>query len=683
MHTSAGGVMALLCLLLPCASRGQPTRERVLQEVRQGAAPGGFELVLSFGLAMRYVRHTPRGRADFVEIELEPVGVGSDAPPSPARESLRPHFAPDGPPVREVLLGVGERGTRRLELRFTRSLDFDVIQSQDLRHLTIVLRTGGDSERERSARSLLEQGHQAMASGDSERAVQLFTKALSLAGPADRPRTLELLGLARERNGQRAHARAEYERYLEDYPDAEGAARVRQRLLALTTSGDEELPAPLEPAAPRPRDSEIDYRARGSLAAHYSRAEFFVDRFPDRVYDSSQLSDVFLSGRATSPDWELEGTLAARQRFDLTQGELGSDSRLDAVLLEFSQRGPGVWANLGRQRGRGGVLGRFDGGRLGYRPRDWLDVSLLGGFPLADYASDSLNTDRYQVGLVTDVLEIADLVDAELYGNFVSEEGLVYRAAVGGELRHLRPRYAAVAALDYDVHFASLNYAMLLADVQLSPAWSIDTHLEHRNSPFLTLGNALIGQPVDDLGQLRKSFSDAQLESLAKDRTARGSTLSLGSTWRLDERFELLGRVATSDLSGTGSSGGVVGTPGTGFEWSYYAQVSGFGILHPDGISTLALELYDGDRSTRYGVQLNGRYPLWRALRANPILRVQIQKQDVGDLLVVTPRLRLDYTLGPFLLDLDFAWEVRRSLGSGVLPDEHGYLLYTGLRYDF
>lgn len=33
-----------------------------------------------------------------------------------------------------------------------------------------------------------------------------------------------MLGLARERNGQLAHAKAEYEEYLREYPNGEGAA---------------------------------------------------------------------------------------------------------------------------------------------------------------------------------------------------------------------------------------------------------------------------------------------------------------------------------------------------------------------------------------------------------------------------------------------------------------------------
>jgi hypothetical protein len=124
--------------------------------------------------------------------------------------------------------------------------------------------------------------------------------------------------------------------------------------------------------------------------------------------------------------------------------------------------------------------------------------------------------------------------------------------------------------------------------------------------------------------------------------------------------------------------------PGTGYQYNYYLQLVGYRILHPDGVSSVAVSVFDGDRSNRYGIQLNGRYPLLPRLRLNPILRLEVQDVDGGeDLLSFVPRLRLDYTLGHFILDLDLAWEVRRNLGSGPRPDEHGYALYTGVRYDF
>ena len=87
------------------------------------------------------------------------------------------------------------------------------------------------------AAELMNEARRAMTTGELSRAVQLFTKVL-LQMPANpyQPDAQEFLALARERNGQIAHAKAEYERYLDVYPDEAGHAVVEQRLAALLAS---------------------------------------------------------------------------------------------------------------------------------------------------------------------------------------------------------------------------------------------------------------------------------------------------------------------------------------------------------------------------------------------------------------------------------------------------------------
>jgi tetratricopeptide (TPR) repeat protein len=666
----------------PAHAQGLST-ERVLQGVSSRRASGGWEILIRFGRSLRYVRYAPRAKADFVIIELEPVGLDTSEQPLRGVENIQHDANAGGAPASEVLLRAGPRGTQSLEIRFTKDVEFEVKQEQELTSLTVIVRGNESSTGDARAKALMERGKEAMATSDYDQAVQIYTKVLSMSAPELHPQALEFLGLAREKNGQAAHARAEYQKYLERYPDGEGAARVAQRLQALTTiSGD--VPEPLRAARSEPSRSELRYDLGGSAAIHYSRAEIFLDGFDDQVLDSSQIGDVYLNGRILSPDFEIEAAVDARQRFDFDAGSMGDDARINSLLVEFSERGPGFWGNVGRQRGPGGVLGRFDGGRIGYRPVDWIDISALGGFSLDSYRSDAINTDRYQVGLVTSVLGIGGLLDAELYTNIQREDDLFYRAAIGGEFRHLRPRHSLVAAFDYDVHFASLNLAMLIADIQIDSKLSLNTHLEYRNSPFLTLGSALIGQGTDSLNSLRNSFSNSELSDLAKDRTAHSKTFNLGATYRFTDTFELMGSWTANDLSGTDTSGGVMGQQGTGFEFSYFAQLVAYGLFQERGVSTLGLAVFDGDRYNRYALQLNGRYSILPRLRINPILRVELQDVDgKDDLLSVVPRVRVDYTLGPIVLDLDFAYELRRNLGSGLRPDEHGYSLYTGIRYDF
>lgn len=69
-----------------------------------------------------------------------------------------------------------------------------------------------------------------------DRAIAILTKILSGPETSFAADAQELLGIARERNGQLAHAKAEYDTYLQKYPSGPGADRVRQRLQAMATA---------------------------------------------------------------------------------------------------------------------------------------------------------------------------------------------------------------------------------------------------------------------------------------------------------------------------------------------------------------------------------------------------------------------------------------------------------------
>jgi hypothetical protein len=200
----------------------------------------------------------------------------------------------------------------------------------------------------------------------------------------------------------------------------------------------------------------------------------------------------------------------------------------------------------------------------------------------------------------------------------------------------------------------------------------------------LTLGSALIGQSADSISSLRNSFSSSAMRDLAEDRTATSTTFNVGATYRFTDAYEVMGSWTATELSSTDTSGGVIGQKSTGFEFSYFAQLVAYEFLQSRGVSTIGLAVFDGDRYNRYALQLNGRYMIFPKLRINPIVRLELQDVDGNDdLLTFVPRLRIDYTLGPVVLDIDVAYELRRNLGSGLRPDEHGYSLYTGIRFDF
>jgi len=93
--------------------------------------------------------------------------------------------------------------------------------------------SAGDREK---ASKAMKEARTAIAEKDVARAVQLLTRVLGYPENKYSADALELLGVARERNGQMAHAKAEYEAYLVRYPESEGAGRVRQRLAGIMTA---------------------------------------------------------------------------------------------------------------------------------------------------------------------------------------------------------------------------------------------------------------------------------------------------------------------------------------------------------------------------------------------------------------------------------------------------------------
>ena len=79
----------------------------------------------------------------------------------------------------------------------------------------------------------LDKAKKAFAHKDYATAIPLLTKVLEQPEFPRRAEAQELMGLARERNRQLAHAKAEYEEYLRRYPDGPAVKRVKERLRAL------------------------------------------------------------------------------------------------------------------------------------------------------------------------------------------------------------------------------------------------------------------------------------------------------------------------------------------------------------------------------------------------------------------------------------------------------------------
>ncbi|MGH0035101.1 MAG: tetratricopeptide repeat protein [Myxococcota bacterium] len=683
----------LLLVAIPFAiapqARAQPVKARLLRALsieRRESDPGfTWNAVVDLALPARVVRSSPGEVGDVVRIRISfPAAPTIDPRALRTREALTPPPG-DTSPVEEIVYDGRDPTGPTIEVRFRTRVRFAVRQGADFRSVVISMGPIAADQATGRVDAWMEAARQAMVDGDFERAVLLYTKVLSTPGEARKQEAQELLGVAYERDGRPSHAVAEYEIYLERYPDGEGAVRVRQRWRALVTATAEQPDSLRE--AKRAAD-ETDVTVFGSISTTMTRSDRWPDGQGHDVAAFEQFGDLFLTGLVDTPGWRFRPELAARGQYDYQDSQLG-DSRVSTLQLEAAQTQEGFSGTVGRQtRNRGGVLGRFDGAQLGYRFSPGLWIGAVGGFPLESSTSDSIDTDRMLVGGSFELSGWDDRVDLEVYGLYQEAEGFIDRAAVGAELRYADERGSAAAALDFDAYYESLNVALLVWQWQTSERLGLNGLVEYRNSPYLTTRNAVLGQDTSSLDSLDDSFSTSEIEDLARDRTRREVNLTLGGNFDWTPQWQIAGDFTASRLGGTPTSGGVEGSNAPGWEYLEYLQVSRSDWLTEGDVWTLGSRFFQGADFDSYSLVTTGRWPLIaNRLDLLPRTRLTLRDPDSGSrTLGFEVATRLDWRIGDsrvgiWVLELEGGADRADDLEDN--DDEWGVFVDLTLRVDF
>lgn len=519
-------------------------------------------------------------------------------------------------------------------------------------------------------------GRDHLTAGSPERAIPLFTKVLSLPAHPQSAEAKELLGVARERNDQLAHAKAEYEEYLALYPDGEDASRVRQRLNAMLTAAK-----PDRKALPTPRERPpIRFDAFGTLASYYRLDRRAPAGLGTITTESSLDNDLFVSGRARLEEVDIRGELSGSFLADFTDG-YHDEARLRRVYFEAKQRG-GPWSGLlGRTSPkRSGIIGRYDGLGLRYGfPSGW-GVSLTGGFPVDIYESDSVNFERRFVGMDVD-FQLGSLFSGNLFGSYYDAEGFVDRVGVGGEFRYFSEEIYLTGLVDVDAYYGVLNTAFVTGYWQVTDSTQLNMLVDNRTSPILTTRNALIGQPESNLDDL--PFDRGEIERLARDRTPRSTVASIGFNHRTQHDLLLSADFSVSHLTSTDASGDVPSTQSFGPEYSIFAQLLANDWLMTGDIAVAGLRVRIGDPTNLVALALEGRYPILDDFRLSP--RLDLDYRDTGSeqSVSVEPTLRAEYRFHDFIFEARIQYMWRPTIDGGGIGYETGYAFTAGLQYDF
>jgi hypothetical protein len=539
--------------------------------------------------------------------------------------------------------------------------------------LPAVERMGADAALDPAAlASTVAAARAAMTARDYPKAIGLLTKLQRQPEFPQRAAMQELLGLARERASQLAHAKAEYQEYLRRYPSGEAADRVARRLAVLRAASTQ--------ARTGTRGSEAatgGWNYSGGFGQSYRSDSTSVSNTLNTVVPgtiptakNSQKQnalyndfDVLARRRGERFDFMARISAGYAKNFGGSSATSSNDSlkRLSVLSFEVADRKLGLLGRLGRQTHTGGgVLGAYDGLFAAWQANPSIGFNLSTGYPV-ERTNAGVQRHRKFWELAIPYTPPGAHWDTRVYFSQQLFDGLRDRQAVGMEARVLLPRASFTGLVDYDVFFKSLNAVALLGTLQLPARWSLSMDAEKRNAPPIGLYNALIGQtdlsgqPIQTVEQLQTLFTNSEIVQAARDRTAVTSNYSLTATRPLGQRFQFATTVGVSEVGGTPNTFGVGAQPASGKAFSYQSQIYGSNIWRNGDFNVVSLAYAKNEVGKIASLGGTSRLPVGGAWRLGPRLTIDRRQlaSDGSTELSFLPSALLDYQRGRRLLQLE------------------------------
>jgi tetratricopeptide (TPR) repeat protein len=486
--------------------------------------------------------------------------------------------------------------------------------------------TSSSTLTEKQLDSLMQRARQDISTKQYSSAIRYLTAVISAGDHKYSREALELLGQARQRNGQYAHAVNIYEKYLALYPEGEDSDRVRQRLVGLQT------------ASKGPRDEiRMSMEDKDNLTSYGTLSQYYRSNIAEtndigKVTNLSQLitfADVTAIHSSAKLDQKF--LFAGDLTNDFIDSNDSSEMRFIQTYYELSYRKTGTSGRIGRQQIQlGGILKRFDGLSAGYQFTPEMRLNFLGGFPVDIEDYSSINDNKTFYGFTFETGTFLDHWDMNLFYFEQEVDGLTDQNSVGTELRYFDNRTSVIGLIDYDVFYKELNVVQLNTNFLLDFGTTLYLNYFRRNQPPLATSNALIGRLESTIEELKEALDVDEIYQLAIDRTAVSQTLTFGGSQPVSERLKATADISFTRLGDTAASGGVLATEGTGTDYILTAQLVGNSLMVNHDSNIFGLRYYGTSQSDTTALFINSRYPLSRRWWINPRLQYDIRKYTNG-----------------------------------------------------
>lgn len=538
----------------------------------------------------------------------------------------------------------------------------------------------GANSKEKKSKKLMARAKNAMQEKKYRLAAGLYTRVIRLKDTDQHQQAMEFLGVAREKNGQLIHARAEYRLYLKKYNEGEDALRVRQRLLSLKT-----LLLKPRKKLNKGKSNHSDWQFFGSVLQFYRQDVFQTEQ--SRSSSETLSTNVNFLLRKRTESLNIKSQFNANHLKYINNPTRKDKENINILFVDVADINNNKSIRLGRQsQNRGGVLGKMDGAWVEYRLNPAWKLNMVAGFPVQTSISNQAQKNRPFYGISADLNKSENNWNFNIYAITQEIDSITDRMAVGGEVRYRKDKQNHFALLDYDIHFSELNTFFYVGNWRFDNNAAVILTINHRNSPILTTINATQGQVTSPtIESLLLTYTEAQLYQFAQDRTAKYNSIAVSSTLPVSKKWSFNADITVSNLSSTPGSAGVAAIEGTGDEYFYSAQFIGYNVFNADETSRFQLRLDDTRTFKRTRLTASTRFKLKnRKWRLRPKINFESRKNsNGGSSNKIGAGFKVDYKLKRSLkLELDLSYEI----GKTTLPvsiKENNYYISAGFIWDF
>ncbi len=538
-------------------------------------------------------------------------------------------------------------------------------------------------ENEKEATRLIGSSHSALLNDRIEMAIGSLNRLLELPPNKQSQLAQKLIGEAREKNGEYAKARVEYETYLKLYPNATDMKEVKDRLLGLSALETAKPVKVVTTRTPKKFVADEKMAVFGSFAQYYYKGIAHTDTIDatGTVPASSSLSLIDQSMLISSFD------ITGRQRSETTDTRMVfRDSynannlpgkprvnRVSAAFVEQSARDKSYMYRLGRQSGSsGGMPGRFDGAVAGYSLNPTWRINGMLGKPVEFTGSGE---SKKFVGMSADLIRLPEQWSGSGYLIEQRAGGFADRRALGVEAHYFDEKRNYMSQFEYDALFKVVNIGMFQGNWTTQAGDNYFMIADHRKSPSLELANALVGQTAQTLAELlgQPGMSMDTLHANAKAQSANSNMLMLGMNRPYTPNVRLGGDFRVTNTSGTGNT------------YNYSLQATGNNLFFENDLGVMSASYIQAQSYKAQSLAFNQVETFRQYWRLDLALLLYNQKDNVGTHQTkVVPSFKLNYRLNDSVSFEGEAGIEANHTSSATQDDKtRRKYFYAGYRWDF